>query len=221
MNLELPVRVLLADDHPLVLDGLRLRVEADRRFQVVGQLTNGLEVVPAVQRLRPELLLLDLTMPGLTGGEILRQLNRRFPRTRVIVVSMWADPVTVAEALRNGAWGYVVKEAGAEAVSQALAAVLRDEQYLSAPLDEHEVRCQLARLRAQVPRAETLTPREREVLKLSAEGLSNPRIAERLFLSVRTVESHRARVLRKLELTDQTDLVKYAIRSGLIPPPQE
>lgn len=210
--------IVLADDHPVVRQGLRALLEAEPDFRVIGEAGDGLETAQLVERLKPHVLVMDLMMPSLTGLEVTRQARQRSPQTRVVILSVYANEAYVLEALRNGAAGYVLKEAGAAEVLQAVREVTAGRRYLSPPFSERAIEAYLQKAQATpLDPYETLTTREREVLQLAAEGLSNPEIAARLGISPRTAETHRANLMRKLGLHNQTELIRYAIRRGIIP----
>ena len=210
--------IMLADDHPVVRQGLRALLEAEQDFTVVGEAADGLEVAGLVERLRPNVLVLDLMLPGLGGIEVTRQICHRFPQTRVVILSMYANEAYVLEALRNGAAGYVIKEASAAQLVQAVREVSAGRRYLSPPLSENAIEAYIQKAQATpLDLYETLTTREREVLHLAATGNSNIEIADRLGISSRTAETHRANLMRKLGLHSQTELIRYAMRRGIIP----
>ena len=210
--------IVLADDHPVVRQGLRAVLEAEKDFRLIGETGDGLETVRLIERLQPDVLMLDLMMPGLGGLEVTRQVSQRSPRTRVVILSMHADEAYVLEALKNGATGYVLKESSADDLVRAIREVAAGRRYLSPPLSERAIETYVQRARdASLDGYESLTPREREVLHLAAEGHHNPEIAARLFISSRTVEVHRANLMRKLGFRTQTDLVRYALKRGILP----
>jgi two-component system response regulator NreC len=210
--------IVLADDHPIVRRGLRTLLEAETDFQVVGEAGDGIEAVRLTERLKPDVVVVDLMMPGMTGLEVTRQVASRVPRTQIIVLSMYDSDAYVREAVRGGAGGYVLKEASPSDLVSAVRAVAGGQRYLSPTLSQRAVEAYVERAQAAGPTPhETLSNREREVLKLAAEGHTSPEIAERLNLSPRTVETHRASLLRKLGLRGQTDLIRYAIRQGILP----
>lgn len=213
------VSILLADDHQVVRLGLRALLEAEADFKIVGEASDGLEAKALAERLQPDVLVLDLMMPGLNGMEVTRQTRQLSPRTRVIILSMQANEAYVLEALRNGASGYVLKQSNMAELVQAIRQVLEGRDYLSPEFTQRAIEAykQKAEAAAQDP-YDTLTTREREVLQLAAEGHTNPQIAEKLFLSPRTVEMHRSNLMRKLGLANQTELVRYALWRGLLPP---
>jgi DNA-binding NarL/FixJ family response regulator len=211
--------IVLADDHPVVRRGLRALLEAVPDFRVTGETGDGLEVVRLVEELRPQVLVLDLMMPGVGGLEVARQVNLRFPTTKVVILSMHANEAYVLEALRNGASAYVLKDAGGGELLQAVRSVVAGSRYLSAPLSERAIADYVEKAKsAPLDPVGELTTREREVLGLAAEGQSTGDIAARLGISPRTAETHRANLMRKLGLHSQTDLVRFAIRQGILPP---
>ena len=210
-------QILLADDHQVVLDGLKALLVGEPDMQVVGQATDGLQVLPKVMELKPEVLVLDLMMPGLNGLEVARQVHDRAPATKVIVLSMHANDAYVVEALRNGASGYVLKQADARALVDAIRAVRAGARYLSPPLSEEKLeRWRKDAKAAPLDPYDTLSTREREVLQLAAEGLTSAEIGSRLKIGKRTVETHRANLQRKLNLRTQADLVILAVKRGLV-----
>ena len=212
-------RIVLADDHHVVREGLRALLEAEPDLTVAGEAADGLTTVHLVERVKPDVLVVDVMMPALNGLEVTRQVVRRSPDTRVIVLSMYSDESYVMEALKNGAAGYVLKSSTWSDLVQAIREVMAGERYLSAPLSARAVEAYVERAKGtEVGAYDTLTSREREVLQLAAEGHTSAEIAARLFISSRTVETHRSAVMRKLGLRRQTDLVRYALRRGILPP---
>lgn len=210
--------IVLADDHHVVRQGLRSLLEAEPDFSVVGETSDGLKTVRLVKRLQPDVLVLDLMMPGLNGVEVTRQISQRSSQTRVIILSMYANEAYVLEALRAGAAAYVLKESTSTALVHAIREAIAGRRYLSPPLSERaiEVYTQKAESASLDP-YETLTAREREVLHLVAEGHTNAEIAERLFISRRTVETHRANMMHKLGLRNRIELIRYALQRGILP----
>jgi two-component system, NarL family, response regulator NreC len=210
--------IVLADDHPVVRRGMRALLESDPGFSVIGETGDGLETIRLVERLQPDVLLLDLMMPGLSGLEALRIIRQRAPQTRVVVLSMYSTNAFVAEALRNGATGYVLKGSDEKNLIRALREAAAGRRFLSPPVRESAIDAYIEQVRAaELDPHETLTAREREVLQLAAEGKTSSETAARLHISPRTVENHRANLMRKLGLHNQSELVRYAVRRGLIP----
>jgi DNA-binding NarL/FixJ family response regulator len=209
--------IVLADDHLVVRKGMRSLLEAEPDFELVGEADDGLETVQLVERLSPDVVVLDLMMPGLNGIEVTRQIRKRSPHTKIVILSMHADDEYVLEALRCGANGYVLKDAGATELVGAVHDVANEKRYLSPELAERAIDAYVRQTQeTTLDRYETLTDREREVLHLAAEGLTNAEVAARLSLSPRTIENHRANMMRKLGLHNQTELVRYAIKRGII-----
>jgi two-component system response regulator NreC len=212
------IQIVLADDRNVVREAIKCLLEAERDFEVVGEIADGLAVAPLVERLRPHILILDVAIPGLFGLEVTRQVRQRAPQTAVIVLSRYVDEWYVTEALRNGAAGYVAQHADARELIRAVRSVVQGQRYLSAPMSMDDVLAWLTTYRHADDPYETLTAREREVLQLVAEGHSSTRVARRLSISVRTAEAHRANVMRKLRLKNHTALIRYALARGVLPP---
>jgi two-component system response regulator NreC len=213
------IRVLLAEDHAVVRQGLRKVLEAEPDLSVVAEVDDGLKVADRVCECQPDVVLLDLGLPGLHGLEVIRQVTRRAHDTRVLVLSMHAHEEYVLGALTNGAAGYLLKGSDSEEVVAAIRKVAGGERYVSADVSNHLVAGFLDRGSATATNLyDMLTNREREVLNLMAEGHPNTEVAGRLFISVRTLETHRANVMRKLSLRSQTDVVRYALHRGILPP---
>lgn len=213
------ISILLADDHPLILRGLSDLFTACTDLRVVGEEPNGREVVEAVVRLEPDVLVLDLMMPGMSGMEIIRQVARSRPRTRIVVLSMHANVAYVWEALRNGALAYMLKCAESEELIFAVREASARRRYLSSSISELELEEYALKVQQRgLDPHDMLTKRERQVLRLVAEGNTSARIAQQLHIGIRTVETYRANLLLKLNLRNQTDLVRHAIQRGVIPP---
>lgn len=210
-------RILLADDHALVRAGLRRILESEPDLDVVGEASNGAEAVELARALEPDLAVLDVSMPRMTGLQAAREIARRQPEVRTLMLSMHDNEQYFFSALQAGACGYVLKSAADEDLVAACRAALRGDPFLYAGVASTLVRDFLDRMRRgeRVPNA-VLTAREEEVVKLIAEGHSSKEIATTLVISVKTVERHRANVLTKLGMRDRTELTRYAIRAGLI-----
>ena len=211
------VTVLLADDHPIVRQGLRHLLETQSDFKVVGEASDGLEASQMAERYHPDVLVVDMMMPGLNGLEVTRQVSQRSPGTRIIVLSMHNNDAYVLQALKRGASGYVLKDSGPAEVIKAVNQVMLGRRYLSESISERLVEM-LLKQTGQLPSDpyEELTNREREVFQLTAEGCSSSEIAGRLCISPRTVEVHRANIMEKLGLHSQMDLLRYAVRRGVV-----
>lgn len=211
------VTVLLADDHPIVRQGLRHLLEAESDLKIVGEAEDGLQAVQLSEKFRPNVLIVDIMMPGLNGLEVLRQVKDRSPATCSIVLSMQSADVYVVEALKSGALGYVLKETGPSELVNAVHQVIDGKRYLSPRLSERLIDVLLqATDELTLDPYETLTNREREILQMAAEGLTTSAIAKRLSISPRTAELHRGRMMDKLALHSQTELVLYALKRGIL-----
>lgn len=213
------VRILLADDHALVRAGLRRILEAEEDVEVVAQARDGLEAVQAARTVPFDLAVLDVSMPRMTGLQAAREITRRLPDAKVLMLSMHENEQYFFSALQAGASGYVLKSAADEDLVEACRAAIRGEPFLYAGVAGTLVRDFLDRMRRgeRVPRS-VLTPREDDVVKLIAEGHTSREIAATLVISVKTVDRHRANVMAKLGMRDRTELTRYAIRAGLIEP---
>ena len=223
------IRVLLADDHDILRDGLRALLEMAGDIQVVGEARTGREAVSEAERLQPDVVLMDITMPELDGVEACQRIRQQVPEARVLFLTMHEAEEYFFRALRAGAGGYVIKRTAAADLLAAVRAVARGESFLSPSVAHALVAAYTERSIRPAKHAatsaestgdsySTLTSREREVLQLVAEGHTNQEIADRLSLSVKTVQSHRAAVMEKLGLRDVTHLVRYAVRRGLVDP---
>lgn len=210
--------IVIAEDHHVVRQGLRTLLEAEPDFSVVGEASTGVEACQQVERLQPDVLMLDLMMPDLNGLEVTRQLGEHATHTRVIILSMHSNEAYVLEALRAGAAAYVLKDSTADDLASAIRDVAAGRRYLSPPLTQQALEAYAEKAKsAGLDPYETLTAREREVMVLVAEGRTNHEIAEMLHISRRTVETHRANLMRKLDLGSQADLIRYALRRGILP----
>lgn len=210
--------IVLADDHHVVRQGLRALLEAETDFNVIGEAGDGLEAIQLIEQLRPNVLVLDLMMPGLNGLETTRQVSKHSPQTRTVILSMYANEAYVLEALSNGASAYVLKDSSSADLVHAVREVAAGRRYLSPPLSDRAIEVYQEKARAAaLDKYETLTTREREVLQLAAEGHTSTEIAARLGISPRTAETHRTHLMHKLALHTQADLIRYALRRGIIP----
>jgi two-component system response regulator NreC len=212
------VRIVLADDHTLVREGLRKILETERDWEVIGEASDGREAVRQALDLKPDLVILDLAMPQLSGVDAIQQIVRRLPSVRVLALSMHANEAYVTRALKAGAHGYLLKDSAANDLLRAVAALMQNKSFFSPAvskvmLDDY-VR-QLAE-RGITDRYDTLSEREREVFQLIAEGRANKEIAEILCLSPSTVETHRARIMEKLDMHNAVEIALYAVRRGII-----
>jgi DNA-binding NarL/FixJ family response regulator len=210
-----PISIVIADDHHIVRRGLRALLQAERDIEVVGEAANGLEAVAAVDRLKPRVLLLDLMMPGIGGLEVARQVRRRSPDTRVVILSMYASEGYLLEALKNGVSAYVLKGADTADLLTAVREAAAGRRHLSAIQSERAV-ARIEKGGATMDPYDTLTTREREILHLVAEGGTNAQVGERLGISPRTADTHRTNLMRKLDLHSHAQVVRYAMQRGII-----
>lgn len=211
-------KVLLVDDHAILRDGLRMVLEAQPGITVIGEAENGRQALDMVEDLHPDVVVMDIAMPQMNGAEATRQIKRRFPSTRVLILTMHENQQYLMQIINAGAIGCVLKRsAGAELVT-AVRAAARGESYFSPSmasmlLEDYRVRLS----HEQDDDVGMFTEREREVLQLVAEGKTNKEIADILTVSIKTVQTHRAHIMEKLDAHDRTDLVRYAMRKGIIP----
>ncbi len=210
------ISIVLADDHHIVRQGFKSLLENQKGFSVVAEAGDGLQAVKVTARLKPNVLVVDVMMPGLNGLEVTRQVTKLSPNTKVIVLSMYMDEPYIIGALQNGASGYVLKGSDMSDLIKAIGEVTAGRHYLSAPLSELAITAFMEKTKGDsLDLYNTLTTREREVLQLVIEGFTSAEIATRLFISVRTVESHRANLMQKLSIKSRDDLIKYALKKGL------
>ena len=213
------IRVLIVDDHAILRQALHQLLELHPEVEVVGDAGNGREAIAATEKLLPDVVLMDMVMPGLNGVEATRQIRKRFPKTRVLILTGYMEDEQIIAALRAGAAGYVVKRSDTEELLLGIQAVHRGNTYFSAAISDGDaVNQYLWQAKREDGKAgyDLLTSREREVLQLIAEGYSNQRIAQELFISVKTVEAHKAHIMSKLHARNRTDLIRYALRKGLV-----
>lgn len=212
-----PVRVLVADDHAVLRAGLRMLLEVQRDMAVAGEAGDGAEVLQKARELQPDIVLMDLTMPGPHSGEVIRQVLRASPKTRVLVLTMHDDPAYLASALAAGAAGYVVKKVADSELLSAIRAVHAGRTFvdLTQSLDTPS-RAVSVGARVTGERPKDLSRREREVLRLLAQGYSNQEIATQIKVSVKTVETHRTRLSEKLGLKGRAELYRFAVESGIL-----
>jgi DNA-binding NarL/FixJ family response regulator len=210
------ISVFLADDHRVMRDGLRTLIEAQPGLRVVGESGDGRETVRAVGRLKPDVVLMDIAMPGLNGIGATREIRRKHPSVEIVILSMYTTTEHVYRALEAGARGFLLKECAGHEVVEALRAAKAGRRFLSGKISERDVEDHRRRAggRPASP-LERLSPREREILQLVVEGKSSAAIAKLVFLSPKTVETYRSRLMKKLDVDDLPSLIKYAVANGL------
>ena len=209
-------RIVLADDHVMFRQGIKNILEKKKEFEVIGETGDGFHLLDLLEDVTPDLVILDISMPGLRGIEAARQIKKGFPGVKVLILSMHRDKQYIRSAISAGAEGYLLKEDADTELFAAIEKLRQGGRYLS-PLLHGELTDELFKVEQKeeaMQQDETLTIREREVLKLIAEGISNKEIGDRLFISVRTVENHRANIMRKLNIKSTANLIKYAIHKG-------
>jgi DNA-binding NarL/FixJ family response regulator len=216
--MENKVNIVLADDHTILREGLRALLTSDSNFEIVGEARDGREAVRCVEKLLPDLLLMDLSMPRMSGMDAIREIKRRYPDTKIIALTVHKTEEYLLTTLQAGADGYVLKDATHDELIMAIKNVMGGKSYLSPGVSEKVIEGYLEGKgnSLSVSSWETLSPREREVLKLIAEGYKNKEIAEDLCISLKTVEKHRANLMKKLDLHNAAALTVYAVERGLV-----
>ena len=212
----MPIRVVLADDHVLIRAGLRALLHSLPNIEVIGEASDGYEAVDVIAKHQPDVVIMDIGMPGLNGVDSTRRILKQSPNSRVIMLSMHANEEYVGRALEAGAMGYLLKGAEPAELELVLKAVMRGETYLSPSIAKPLVQDYLSHRKDKTHLFSDLTARQREVLQLIAEGCSTKDIANKLKLSVKTVDTHRSELMHRLDIHDVAGLVRYAIRSGLV-----
>jgi len=212
--------ILIIDDHPLFREGLKAIIERDNRFEVVGEAGNGREGLRLAKELKPDLALVDMSLPDQSGIQLTRELKNASLKTRIMMITMHSKVDYIVKAFQAGATGYVVKESASERLLQGMDTVLKGEYFMDSSVSHKVVKklMQFPEKGAKITDAsyDTLTPREQEIMVLLTEGLSSKEIADKLFISPKTVENHRANIMNKLELHSTIELVRYAAKLGLI-----
>lgn len=211
------LRVLLVDDHSLVRAGIRSLLER-LNAEIIGETGDGRQALDLIKTSQPDIVLMDIGLPGLNGLEATQRVVKKFPKVRVIILSVHADEEHVLQALRTGASGYLLKDAAPSELELALRAVARGDTYLSPSISRQVIDAYLGWSGGPKNPLEQLTPRQREILQLIAEGKNTKEIAYQLNISVKTVETHRAQLMERLKIHDIPGLVRFAMRTGLIPP---
>jgi len=212
--------ILIVDDHPLFREGLKTIIERNSRFEVVGEAGNGQEGLQMTKKLKPDMIIVDVSLPDQSGIQLTREIRSLLPVTRVLIVSMHSKIDYIAEAFQAGATGYVVKESASERLVQGLESVARGDYFLDSSVShavvENLMKSPLKEAKITDANYNTLTPREQEVMRFLAGGLSSKKVAEKLFISPKTVENHRASIMNKLDLHGSIELIRYAAKLGLI-----
>jgi DNA-binding NarL/FixJ family response regulator len=214
----LPIKIILVDDHKIVRQGMRSLLESHPGFEVIGEARDGEEALKLMETLTPDIAFMDVMMPNLNGIEVAKIARQRGLKTKLIFLSMHANSTYAVRALQSGALAYVLKDADFIEILQAIQSVMEGRRYLSAAIADEVFETLLNVKVDQNDSLDVLSTREREILQLIAEGNTNNIIAEKLTLSVRTVESHRAHIMSKMRFNSHSDLVRYAIQQGLITP---
>ncbi|PDW00832.1 response regulator [Candidatus Viridilinea mediisalina] len=216
--MDTTIRIMLVEDHTLVRMGIRSLLESLPQVEVIGEAGSGQEALNLLPQLQPDLLLLDIAMAEMNGLEVAKRVAQLFPQVRVVMLSMYANEAYVVQALRSGAKGYLLKDASLAELELAIRIVMRNETYLSPAVSKHVASDRMRWLDQHAEPEEALTPRQREVLRLIAEGRTTREIAQTLTISAKTVETHRTLLMERLNIHDIAGLVRYAIRVGLVLP---
>lgn len=208
----MPVKVFIIDDHPMVVAGLNSLLGGLENIEVVGAVSNAFEAVPFLKKNKVEVILLDINLPDISGIDLCKKIHKEFPQIKILGISTFSERSYISRMIENGASGYLIKSASAEEIAEAIDTVLKDKMYLSVSM-EH-----IARPLSIIPsdNLPALTKREKEILQLISEGMTNNQIAEKLFISPLTVDSHRKNLLTKLNVNNTASLIKLAVQNGLI-----
>jgi DNA-binding NarL/FixJ family response regulator len=212
------IRVLLADDHALVRAGLRALASGLTGVQVIGEASDGRQALALVKEHRPDVVIMDFSMPGLNGLEAATRVAKEFPEVRVLMLSAHSNEEYVCQALRAGAAGYLLKDSGTAELELAIRAVAGGQTFLSPAVSKHVINDYVRRVGGEAGSLEILTPRQREILQMIAEGQTTKEIARTLHLSIKTVETHRSQLMERLNIHDVAGLVRYAVRVGIVQP---
>ncbi|HEX9614673.1 MAG TPA: response regulator transcription factor [Bacteroidota bacterium] len=210
------IKILLADDHVLIRTGIRNLIGGNKDFTIVGESGDGEETVQKVQELKPDVVIIDISMPKLSGIEATAQIRSKFPAVKILVLTMHENAEYVYQIFKSGASGYLLKNAGRDEITAAIYAVTKGEKYFGPRVSELMISgyMEKADKRSAASEADLLTKREKEILKYIAQGKNNQQIAEQLFISPRTVDTHRTNIMQKLDIHDAGNLVKYALENG-------
>lgn len=211
------IRLLLADDHAILREGLKSLLSTDSELEVIGEASDGQEAISMTEKLKPDVILMDIAMPGINGLEATKKIVQMHPSTKILVLTQYDSQEYLFNVLQAGAQGYVLKRSASTELFTAIKTVHQGLAYLSPAMTKTLIRERIGSEPVAVEKTkELLTPREQEVLKLIAEGKTNQEIADELFISLKTVQTHRAHIMEKLDMHDRIELVKYAIRKRII-----
>ena len=211
------IKVLVADDHTILRQGIKSLLANEEEIEVIGEAKNGREALAIIEETLPDVILMDIAMPGLNGLEATRRIKKKFPRMKVLVLTMYTNEEYIFQILNAGANGYLVKETAFQDLISAIKAVYKNEAFMSPSISKKVINSYIKRAQNDEKQTcEILTTREREILQLIVEGNSSKKIAEILFISPKTVETHRTHIMDKLNIHNRTGLVKYAIRKGIV-----
>lgn len=210
------IKILLADDHELIRTGIRNLLEANKDFVIVGESGDGEETITKVREVKPDVVVIDISMPKMSGIEVTKRLKEKFPAVKVLVLTMHENVEYVYQIYKAGAGGYLLKNAGREEITSAIYAVARGEKFFSPRISELMISdyMQKAERRDSQAADVSLTKREEEILRLIAKGMNNQQISDQLFISPRTVDTHRTNIMQKLDIHDAANLVRYALEHG-------
>ena len=211
------IKVFVADDHTILRQGIKALLDNQGGIEVIGEAKDGREAIKIIEEVLPDVILMDIAMPGLNGLEATRRIKKKFPKMKVLVLTMYTNEEYIFQILNAGANGYLVKETAFQDLISAIRAVYRGEAFMSPSISKKVINNYIKRARGDKKKVhDILTTREREILQLIAEGNSNKRIAEALFISPKTAETHRTHIMDKLNIHDRAGLIKYAIRKGIV-----
>jgi len=211
------IKVLVADDHTILRQGIKALLDNQEGIEVIGEAKDGREALAIIEETLPDVILMDIAMPGLNGLEATRRIKKKFPRMKVLVLTMYTNEEYIFQILNAGANGYLVKETAFQDLISAIKAVYKNEAFMSPSISKKVINSYIKKAQDDEEQTcEILTTREREILQLIAEGHSSKKIAELLFISPKTVETHRTHIMDKLNIHNRTGLIKYAIRKGMV-----
>ena len=209
--------ILLVDDHPVVIAGIKAIISEDSRYMIAGEATDGKRGITKAVSLKPDIVIMDLAMPGLNGFLAMNEIRKELPRTKVMVLSMHSEKPYVVQALKSGAVAYVLKEGAGEELLEAVKKVGEGQSYISSSITKYLLEDYISLARGVPDPFDRLTPREREVLILITQSKTSAQIAALLYISAKTVKTHRANLMEKLEIHDTAGLVRFSIENGLLP----